>query len=74
MGKVATIGKEVYPIPMYVNAWLKQQMIPMPGRFPSGVPTPHTLDVWRAAEPETNFIAPHIYVRDVVYTMEQYHR
>lgn len=74
MGKVAAAGKEVYPIPMYVNAWLKQKMTPVPGRYPSGGPTPHTLDVWRAAAPSINFISPDIYVPEVVYTVEQYHR
>jgi hypothetical protein len=74
MGKVAAAGKEVYPIPMYVNAWLKQKLTPMPGRYPSGGPTPHTLDVWRAAAPAINFISPDIYVPEVAYTVEQYHR
>jgi len=74
MGKVAAAGKEVYPIPMFVNAWLKQKLTPMPGRYPSGGPTPHTLDVWRAAAPAINFISPDIYVSEVVYTVEQYHR
>jgi hypothetical protein len=74
MGKVAAAGKEAYPIPMYVNAWLKQKLTPMPGAYPSGGPTPHTLDVWRAASPAINFISPDIYVPDMVYTVEQYHR
>jgi Domain of unknown function (DUF5597)/Glycosyl hydrolases family 35 len=74
MGKVAAAGKDVYPIPMYVNAWLKQQLTPMPGDYPSGGPTPHTLDVWRAAAPQIDFISPDIYVPDVAYTVEQYHR
>ena len=74
MGKVAAAGKEVYPLAMYVNAWLKQKMTPMPGNYPSGGPTPHTLDVWRAAAPAIAFISPDIYVPEVVYTVEQYHR
>ena len=49
-------------------------MTPVPGRYPSGGPTPHTLDVWRAAAPSINFISPDIYVPEVVYTVEQYHR
>lgn len=74
MGNVAAAGKEVYPIPMFVNAWLKQSLTPVPGRYPSGGPTPHTLDLWRAAAPAIDFISPDIYVPDVVYTVEQYHR
>ncbi len=74
MGKIAAAGKESYPIPMYVNAWLKQQMTPMPGNYPSGGPTPHTLDIWRAVAPSIDLIEPDIYVPDVTYTIGQYHR
>jgi hypothetical protein len=74
IGQVAAAGKEEYPIPMYVNAWLKQQMTPVPGRYPAGGPTPHTLDVWRASAPSLDFIAPDIYIPEVTYTIEQYHR
>jgi hypothetical protein len=59
---------------MYVNAWLKQKLTPCREDYPSGGPTPHTLDVWRAAAPAINFISPDIYVPEVVYTVEQYHR
>ena len=74
MGKVAAAGKEAYPIPMYVNAWLKQPLTPTPGKYPSGGPIPHTLDIWRAAAPAIDMIEPDIYVDDVLYTVEQYHR
>jgi hypothetical protein len=74
IGKVAAAGKEAYPIPMYVNAWLKQQSTPVPGRYPAGGPTPHTLDVWRAAAPAIDFISPDIYIPEVLQTAEQYHR
>jgi hypothetical protein len=74
IGQVAVAGKEAYPIPMYVNAWLKQKMTPIPGRYPAGGPTPHTLDIWRATAPSLDFIAPDIYVPEVTYTIEQYHR
>ncbi|MBS1577886.1 MAG: DUF5597 domain-containing protein [Bacteroidetes bacterium] len=74
IGKVAAAGKQEYAIPMYVNAWLKQPMTPMPGNYPAGGPTPHTLDIWRVAAPSLDLIAPDIYVPDVTYTIEQYHR
>jgi len=74
MGKVAAAGKEAHPIPMYVNAWLKQPLTPRPGKYPSGGPIPHTLDVWRAAAPAIDMIEPDIYVDDVFHTVEQYHR
>ena len=74
MGKVAEEGKKEYAIPMYVNAWLKQPLTPKPGNYPSGGPIPHTLDVWRAAAPAIDMIEPDIYVDEVFYTVEQYHR
>jgi beta-galactosidase GanA len=75
--KIAAAGKAEYPLPMYVNAWIKQPGSgAYPGRYPSGGPIPHTLDIWRAAAPSVDFIAPDIYVpRNVaMYTMEQYRR
>lgn len=76
IGKVAAAGKEAYPIPMYVNAWIKQSGFGSPGKYPSGGPVPHTLDVWKATAPAIDFIAPDIYVPipEARYTIEQYHR
>jgi hypothetical protein len=58
---VAVAGKEVYPLPMYVNAWLIEPHAERPGRYPSGGPTPHVLDIWKAAAPHVDLIAPDIY-------------
>jgi hypothetical protein len=74
MGKVAAAGKKEYSIPMYVNAWIKQPMFGSPGRYPAGGPIPHTLDIWRAAAPAIDMIEPDIYVSDLSYTVQQYHR
>lgn len=76
IGQVAKAGKEAYPIPMYVNAWIKQKSFFWPGKYPSGGPIPHTLDIWRFNAPDLDFISPDIYVpipeaRDVI---KQYHR
>ena len=61
---------------MYVNAWIKQPGMGWgyPGKYPSGGPIPHTLDIWRAVAPSVDFIAPDIYVprNEAMYTMEQY--
>jgi Domain of unknown function (DUF5597) len=76
IGQVAAAGKEAYPIPMYVNAWIKQRAFSSPGKYPSGCPIPHTLDIWRANAPAIDFISPDIYVSipEARYTIEQYHR
>ena len=41
---VAAAGKAEYPLPMYVNAWLKQPSTGLPGIYPSGGPLPHVMD------------------------------
>jgi hypothetical protein len=71
--KVAEAGKAEYNIPMYVNAWLKQPRGPAPGNYPSGGPSPQVIDVWRAAAPSIDFIAPDIYiVNEFRYICDQY--
>jgi hypothetical protein len=57
---VAAAGKAEYDIPMYVNAWLCDAQH-RPGDWPSGGPLPHVLDLWRAAAPHIDMLAPDIY-------------
>ena len=60
---------------MYVNAWLKQPGPNghAPGNYPSGGPSPQVIDIWRAAAPAVDFIAPDIYIVDEFrYVCEQY--
>jgi hypothetical protein len=72
--KVAAAGKKEYPIPMYVNAWLKQPFSYWPGRYPSGGPLPQVLDIWRAAAPSIDFLAPDIYLDDFTWVCQEYTR
>lgn len=68
--QVAAAGKAAYDIPLYVNAWLSS-LEPtdagwatgghQPGEWPSGGPLPHTLDIWIAAAPHIDLLAPDIY-------------
>ncbi len=74
IGTVAAAGKSEYPIPMYVNTWIKQPRLSYPGKYPSGGPIPHTLDVWRVAAPSIDMIAPDIYIPDVIPVIESYKR
>jgi hypothetical protein len=60
--KIASAGKKEYSLPMYVNAWLKQPGTYWPGSYPSGGPLPQVIDIWRAAAPSIDFLAPDIYV------------
>lgn len=62
VGEIAKQGKAQYALPMYANAWLKQPKGREPGQYPSGGPLPQVIDIWRAAAPSIDFIAPDIYI------------
>jgi hypothetical protein len=67
VGAVAAAGKAAYPLPMYANAWLRGPG-QAPGVYPSGGPLPWVRDLWQAAAPSIDFLAPDIYlpsVRDI---------
>jgi beta-galactosidase GanA len=60
--QVAAAGKAVYPLPMYVNAALKDPFKPPePGSYSAGGPTHDVLGVWKAGAPSIDVIAPDIY-------------
>ncbi|MBN2069576.1 MAG: DUF5597 domain-containing protein [Opitutales bacterium] len=58
--KIASSGKAAYPLPMYANAALIRPGY-RPGQYPAAGPLPHLADIWRAAAPNLDFIAPDIY-------------
>ena len=63
--QVAAAGKAVYPLPMYVNAALRDPLHPgPPSTYESGGPTDDVLGVWKAAAPAIDVIAPDIYMPD----------
>lgn len=72
-GEVAARGRAVYPLPMYVNAALIRPG-KQPGQYPSGGPLPHLFDIWRAAAPALDFLAPDIYFPNFVEWAEKYAR
>jgi hypothetical protein len=72
--KIASAGKKEYALPMYVNAWLKQPSTYWPGRYPSGAPLPQALDIYRAAAPSIDFIAPDIYTDEFEWTCREFTR
>jgi hypothetical protein len=71
---VTQAGKEAYPLPMYVNVWMggagtndRFFDFDRPGEsYPSGGGQSHTLDLWKAAAPAVDLIAPDIYHRSAV--------
>ncbi len=64
IGQVTAAGKAEYPLPMYANAWLVQHEGEKAGQYPSGGPVSKVLDIWRAAAPAIDFLAPDIYLPD----------
>lgn len=65
IGQLAAAGKAEYPLPMYVNAALRDPFSPgKPGQYASGGPTDNVLEIYRAAAPAIDVIAPDIYMRE----------
>jgi len=61
--QVAAAGKGEYPLPMYVNAALRDPLHPGSAEmYASGGPTDNVLDIWKAAAPALDLIAPDIYM------------
>jgi len=71
---IVEAGKEVYPLPMYVNAALNR-----PGRlpgegYPSAGPLPHIMDVWKAGGPAIDFLSPDFYFPNIKHWSDLYTR
>ena len=77
-GEIAAAGKDVYPLPVYANAALRNPFDPgEPGAYESGGPTDNVLFVWKAAAPAIDLLAPDIYFREhriVTRVMDLYAR
>jgi beta-galactosidase GanA len=63
--KIAAAGKAVYPLPLYVNAALRDPLKPgAPGTYESGGPTDNVLNIWKAEAPAIDVLAPDNYLLD----------
>lgn len=61
--QVAEAGKSAYPLPLYVNAALRDPLQPgEPGSFEAGGPTFDVLALWHAIAPVLDGIEPDIYM------------
>jgi len=77
VGQVAVAGKAVYPLPLYVNAALREPFKGAPGSYESGGPTDNVLPIWKAEAPAIDVLAPDIYLLDTpsyLKVMDLYHR
>jgi hypothetical protein len=62
--KVAEAGKAEYPLPMYVNVWVRSpdDLEPEPPRsYPSGGAVDTVLDLWKATVHSIDMISPDVY-------------
>jgi hypothetical protein len=65
IGQVAAAGKQEYPLPMYVNASLRDPLTPGPASgYESGGATDNVLWIWKVAAPTIDILAPDIYQGD----------
>jgi beta-galactosidase GanA len=75
--QVAAAGKAVYPLPLYVNAALRDPFKGAPGTYESGGPTDNVFPIWKAEAPAIDILAPDIYILDTpgyLKVMELYRR
>jgi len=71
--RIARAGKDIYALPMYVNAALNRPG-KLPGEYPSAGPLPHLMDVWKAGAPAVDFLAPDFYFPDIEHWSDLYTR
>jgi beta-galactosidase GanA len=76
--QVTAAGEAAYPIPMSVNAALRDSFRDQdPYDYSSGGPTWNVLDIWKAAAPSIDIIGPDIYLHDhrtYIRTLDLYMR
>jgi len=71
--EIVLAGKEIYPLPMYVNAALNTRNR-KPGEYPSAGPLPHLMDIWKAGAPSIDFLSPDFYDPEFKYYNDLYVR
>jgi hypothetical protein len=63
IGQVVAAGKKAYPLPMYVNAALRDPLTnPMATNYESGGATDNVIPIWKVAAPAIDLLAPDIYL------------
>jgi beta-galactosidase GanA len=71
IGQVAAAGKAEYPLPLYVNAALRDPLTQPPASsYESGGPTDNVLDIWKVAAPAVDVLAPDIYMNDSAHYLK----
>jgi Domain of unknown function (DUF5597)/Beta-galactosidase len=63
IGKVAAAGKSIYPLPMLVNASIRNPLSPgPPTSYQVGGPNDNVFPLWKAAAPAVDILSPDIYL------------
>lgn len=70
--EIAAAGKEVYDLPVFLNAALNSRGR-KPGAYPSAGPLAHLMDLWKMVTPSVDFYAPDIYDAGFDNWCKQYH-
>ena len=73
VNEIASAGKQVYNLPMYINAALNRPG-KKPGEYPSAGPLPQVADVWKAGTPAIDILAPDFYNPDFKHWSDLYTR
>ncbi|MGB6429887.1 MAG: DUF5597 domain-containing protein [Candidatus Acidiferrales bacterium] len=71
---VAGTGKAELPLPMFINTALVKPQDKIPGDYPSGGAVAQVHDVWQAAAPNIDILAPDIYFTDFPGLLGRYSR
>lgn len=69
--KMIRKGREVYNLPMYVNAAMNSRNR-KPGEYPSAGPLAYLIDIWKCAAPSIDLLAPDLYDKGFVDWVAQY--
>lgn len=76
--QIAAAGKAIYPLPLYVNAALRNPFhASHPPNYETGGATDNVIPIWKAAAPSIDLLAPDIYMdgsAEVLKILELYHR
>lgn len=70
--RLAEEAKEIIGRPVYVNAAMNSRGR-KPGEYPSAGPLAHLKDIWHAAAPSVDILAPDLYDKGFIDWVAQYH-
>lgn len=70
--QVASAGRKIYNLPMYVNVALNSRGR-HPGQYPSGGPLAHLIDLWHCGAPSIDVLGVDIYDKGVRDWLQKYH-